>query len=64
MNLSYKKQADILRTFGIYPTTSQSVVIQNLFQSGAQAIISPNILQILGQYIQKETVIDAEILEP
>ena len=58
MELAYKKQSDVLRTAGIFPSTTQSIYVQNLFQNGSQAIISPNILQVLGKHLKNVTEIE------
>ena len=66
LQLSYKKQADILRAVGVYPSNAPSTFIQNLFQDGSQAIISPVVLSALGEHITNnleeadEDIIDLE----
>lgn len=62
MELSYKKQSDILKAMGIYPTQTPSVFIQNIFQSGSQAVISPNIMTVLGEHLKK-TLIDSDVVD-
>ena len=46
---TYKKSADILRATGILPSQNQSVLVQNIFQDNRTQIISPNVLQVLGE---------------
>lgn len=61
MELSYKKQTDIMKAVGILPSVAPSTVIQNLFQTGSTAVISPSILNILGQHIS-ESLEEAEVI--
>ena len=73
LELSYKKQADVLRAVGVLPAASQSIFIQNIFQAGSKAIINPQVMQILGDHIRKSIldsnstiegeVVAAEIME-
>ena len=51
MQLSYKKQADILRAVGMFPSNSTSIAIQNIFQEGSQTVISPIVMSALGAHI-------------
>ena len=62
--LSYKKQSDILRAVGLLPTNAPSTLIQNMFQDGSQAIISPIVMSALGEHItQNLEDTDIEIIE-
>lgn len=63
MELSYKKQSDMLRALGVYPSNQPSVFVQNIFQSGSNVVISPNVLQILGKHLAKSLADDEEIIE-
>lgn len=66
LSLAYKKQADVLRALGVFPAASQSIFIQNLIQKNTTNIISPAVMQVIGEYINKsleavETV-EAEVV--
>ena len=50
---TYKKSADILRATGILPSQNQSVLVQNIFQDNRTQVISPNVLQVLGESMTK-----------
>lgn len=65
MELSYKKQADMLRALGVYPSTTPSIFVQNVFHSGSNVVISPAIMTILGEHLKKnlDPIIEAEIVE-
>lgn len=53
MELSYKKQSDVLRAVGILPSVAQSVFIQNLIQKNTTNILSPVVMRVLGDHIRK-----------
>lgn len=59
INLSYKKQSDILRSVGVYPAQSPSTVFQTLIQQNIdKAVISPAILDVLKGHV--EDILDEE----
>ena len=63
MELNQKTQTDVLRTLGVFPSNTQSVFIENLFQSGSQAIIQPRVFNILAEHIKKSIESGIEIVE-
>jgi len=52
MELAYKKQSDVLRTLGIYPSASPSVFIETLIQS-RNTVINPLVLEALGKHLRE-----------
>lgn len=65
MELAYKNKVDILKALQVFPS-AQNTFTQNIFNKGANAIISPNILSILGEHIKhniEDNIEDAEIVE-
>ena len=67
LSLAYKKQADILRALGVFSAASQSIFIQNLIQKNTTNIISPAVMQVIGEYINKSLeaveVVEAEVID-
>lgn len=49
-----KKEGDVLRAVGMYPSQSTSLVIQNIFQQVINtAIISPDVMKAIGPLMTK-----------
>ncbi len=52
MKEAYRKQSDVLKAIGIYPTnTTNNYIQQNFFQQNT-VMISPQVMGVLGKYMQ------------
>ncbi len=65
LELGYKKQSDILRALGILPATSQSIFIQNMIQKNTTNVLSPVVMQVLGEHLSKLTALppDTDVID-
>ncbi len=55
--LANKINADIYRAIGFFPSQSQGLFIQNIYNDNrSQQVISQNVMAVLGEYIEAEII--------
>ncbi len=55
--LANKINADIYRAIGFFPSQSQGLFIQNIYNDNrSQQVISPQVMDILGDYLEAEII--------
>ncbi|MCP4987793.1 MAG: hypothetical protein GY928_17580 [Colwellia sp.] len=55
--LTNKISADIYRAIGFFPSQSQGLFVQNIYNDNrTQQVISQNVMAVLGEYIEAEII--------
>lgn len=72
LKLSYKKQQDVMKAVGIFPSNSTNVFIQQIYNDNRKQVLSPDIFKALGGFFTnlssssedfEEDYIDAEVIQ-
>lgn len=66
-NLAYKKQQDVMKAVGIFPTNSTNIFIQQIYNDNRKQVLSAEVFQALGGIFSQtdneaEDIEDAEII--
>lgn len=66
-NLAYKKQQDVMKAVGIFPTNSTNIFIQQIYNDNRKQVLSAEVFQALGGIFSQagneaEDIEEAEIL--
>lgn len=48
---AYRKQADLLRAAGVFASPAPSIVVQQVFNDNRTQVLSPTVVQVLGQHL-------------
>lgn len=63
LKLSYKKQQDVMKAVGIFPSNSTNVFIQQIYNDNRKQVLSPEIFKALGGFFTDLSAADNEAEE-
>jgi hypothetical protein len=62
--LAYKKQQDIMKAAGIFPSNSTNIFVQQIYNDNRNLVMSPEVFKVLGSlFNDKDDCEDGEIID-
>lgn len=63
LDLAYKASKDVLKSFGLMPSPTQSQTMVNIFQDQSKQVMSPFVTKILEEHVNKLYPTEEELEE-